>query len=148
MRAAAAAEEALLIDFNASEAGKLGDGVNLPAPGWIDPANQQQPISIPLSVPPTAPLVSPNYGVLDAAMGPPPPYGYPLPPVDQQQRAVQPPVASFDNVSKMLPPNIPSNNLSGDEKLPSPSENSPSGKVLNTNMNNQVIVQHLLVVKH
>lgn len=134
LRAAAAAEEALLIDFNASEAGKMGEGAMLPAPGWVDPTNPQQ--SMPN--PPTAPQTSPNYGLMDSAMAPPPPYGYPLPPFNPSQHVGQQPVAPFNNVSKHLPPNIPPNNLSGSEK-PKPTSPTDNSKVFNTNINSKVI---------
>lgn len=140
MREAAAAEEALLIDFNASEAGKMGGG-DL---GWVHPGQAAGATGgppqgwMPLPNPGYAPFPGGAYGPM-GAMSPPPPYGYPLPPSYQQQE--KPPMASAphpvmeEKKSPMF--NIPPNNL-GTDGYRSSNDNSPNGnsntKPLNTNL--------------
>ncbi|KAK4003203.1 IST1 homolog [Daphnia magna] len=140
MREAAAAEEALLIDFNATEAGKMGGG-NL---GWVHPGQAAGATGGPPQgwMPPPnagfAPFPGGAYGPM-SAMSPPPPYGYPLPPSYQQQE--KPPIASAPHPlmdEKKLPSfNIPPNNL-GTNSNASSKDNSPTGnsnsKPLNTNL--------------
>ena len=141
MREAAAAEEALLIDFNATEAGKMGGAG---AVGWVHPG---QPVAGAVGGPPQgwmppphagyAPYPGGAYGPPMGVMSPPPPYGYPLPPSYQQEE--KPPVASAPHpvMDEKKPPsfNIPPNNLGGNSN-PSSKDNSPTGnsKPLNTNL--------------
>lgn len=140
MREAAAAEEALLIDFNATEAGKMGGGG--PDLGWVHPG---QPAGAtggpgPVWMPPHpgyVPYPGGAYGPMANAMSPPPPYGYPLPPNYQPQE--KPPMAASaphpTENEKQPMFNIPPNNLSTDSKISS-KDNSPTGdsKPLNTNL--------------
>lgn len=140
MREAAAAEEALLIDFNATEAGKMGGGG--PDLGWVHPG---QPAGAtggpgPVWMPPHpgyVPYPGGAYGPMANAMSPPPPYGYPLPPNYQPQE--KPPMAASaphpTENEKQPVFNIPPNNLSTDSKISS-KDNSPTGdsKPLNTNL--------------
>ncbi len=139
MREAAAAEEALLIDFNATEAGKMGGAV-----GWVHPG---QPVAGAVGGPPQgwmpppqagyAPYPGGAYGPPMGVMSPPPPYGYPLPPSYQQEE--KPPLASAPHpVTDEKKPssfNIPPNNLGGNSNSSS-KDNSPTGnsKPLNTNL--------------
>lgn len=142
MREAAAAEEALLIDFNATEAGKMGSG----QVGWVHPG---QPVAGAVGGPSQGWMPPPNagyapypggaYGPPMDAMSPPPPYGYPLPP--SYQHPEKPPMASAPHPvsDEKKPPsfNIPPNNLGGDSNSnPSSKDNSPTGnsKPLNTNL--------------
>ena len=147
MREEAAANEALLIDFAATEAGKFGGGGGGaeggaggwgPSPqaagavgglGWIPP----QPGFT--GYPPGAPFPSADrYGPMDqAANSPPPPYGYPYP---QAGTPSFPAGGPAEEEKKQQPPpsfNIPPNNLGTNEKPPS-SEKSPNhpSKPLNT----------------
>lgn len=159
MREEAAANEALLIDFAATEAGKFGVGGGgggaegglggcgpLPQAagavgglGWIPP----QPGFA--GYPPGAPFPSTDrYGPMDQVTNsPPPPYGYPYPqpgapsfpaggPIEEEKK--QQPLPNF---------NIPPNNLGANVKPPS-NEKSPTGqsKPLNTS-NLQVLWLHL-----
>ncbi|XP_046642108.1 IST1 homolog isoform X2 [Daphnia pulicaria] len=130
MREAAAAEEALLIDFNATEAGKMGGAV-----GWVHPG---QPVAGAVGGPPQgwmpppqagyAPYPGGAYGPPMGVMSPPPPYGYPLPPSYQQEE--KPPLASAPHpVTDEKKPssfNIPPNNLGGNSNSSS-KDNSPTG---------------------
>lgn len=151
MREAAAAEEALLIDFNATEAGKMG-GAGPGAPfGWVHPGQPAGATGGPPGswMPPPhggyAPFPGAGYGPMDSAMSPPPPYGYPLPPSNYQQPE-KPPRASAphtveDQKQKPSSFNIPPNNLGADSK-PSSKDNSPTGnsKPLNTNLQVNVCI--------
>lgn len=144
MREAAAAEEALLIDFNATEAGKMGGGGPGVPLGWVQPGQPSGAVGGPhVWMPPHAaytPFPGGAYGPLDSAMSPPPPYGYPLPP-NYHQQLEKPPAAasaprSLEDEKKQPLFNIPPNNLgSSDCKLAS-TDNSPTGKSkpLNTNL--------------
>lgn len=148
MREAAAADEALLIDFNATEAGKLAGGHGQSF-GWVPPG---QPIGATGGAswmpphPGFAPFPHPVHGPIDNAMSPPPPYGYPLPPSYQQQ-SEKPPAASAPQpqVDEKKQPsfNIPPNNLGADSKPPS-KDDSPTNncKTLNTNL--QVCIYYSL----
>jgi hypothetical protein len=140
MREEAAANEALLIDFAATEAGKFGGGGGAEGPvvwgqqgpqgagavGWIPP---QAGFA---GYPPGAPFPSADrYGPMDqAANSPPPPYGYPYP-----QAQSFPGAGPVEEEKKQPPPsfNIPPNNLGANEK-PTSNEKSPTGpsKPLNT----------------
>nr|CAG4642041.1 EOG090X0DNH [Eurycercus lamellatus] len=152
MREEAAANEALLIDFNAMEAAKMSDGAGwMPPPGprgdggagWMPPpgsggggpAGWVQPPGFA----PGFPVGYPGYGPMDNAMSPPPPYGYPLPPNYQPQDtkpAAPASSAPAPEEKKQQPSfNIPPNNLNtNSNSSPSSNDTSPAGnKTLNTN---------------
>ncbi len=153
MREEAAANEALLIDFNATEAAKMAVGGGEatggagwmppgagPNPGWVHPGANFSPF------PPGPMGAYPGYGPMDSAMSPPPPYGgYPQPPTYQTKDVKPPPASSappMDEKKQQPPPpsfNIPPNNLDTSGSLPSSNETSPAGnKPVNSN-NLQVI---------
>ena len=114
MREEAAAQEALLIDFQATEAGKVPEGAS-GGPGWALPGPGFAPF------PGAVPMVGPD-------MMPPPPYGYPM-----GGLPVFPPGATAPPVSPTPPTfNIPPNNL-GSTSPPSSNQSSPGNKSLNTN---------------
>lgn len=141
MREAAAADEALLIDFNTTEAGKMGGGgANGPSLGWIPPGQPTGMAGGANWMPPHAgfvPFPGGAYGPMDSAMSPPPPYGYPLPPSYQQPEKSPIASAPHSQIDEKKQPsfNIPPNNLSSDSTPPS-KDTSPSNnsKTLNTNL--------------
>ena len=107
MREDAAAQEALLIDFNAMEAAKTipggpggsGGSHGPPIMGWV---------------PPTAGFSGPEMHMGEPAgaysMGPPPPYGYPVF-HDPRMLPPGPATAPFDYPNQQTKLNIPPNNL-------------------------------------
>nr|CAG4650484.1 EOG090X0DNH [Sida crystallina] len=130
MREEAAAQEALLIDFNASEAGKVPEGAiggwgppgggKVPegaygGPGWAAPAPGFAPY--PPGMPPSA------------VATPPPPYSFSLP-----APPMSPPGVPYNSGQQPPAFNIPPNNLGGAPNYP-PSDDSSSptnNKSLNT----------------
>ena len=140
MREAAAAEEALLIDFNATEAGKMGGGGPGMPIGWINPDQTGGAVGGPPVWTPHhagfAPFPGAAYGPMSSVMSPPPPYGYPLPPNYQQPekppRASAPQPAEDEKVHPTF--NIPPNNLGSVSKPPSKETSPTDSKSLNTNL--------------
>lgn len=154
MREEAAANEALLIDFAATEAFKFGGGgasgggpggsapppqaTHAPGLGWVPP---QQ---VGFDGYPHFPAA--GYGPMDqAANSPPPPYSYPYPP----GAAPFPSAGPVEEEKKQKPPsssfNIPQNNLSASEK-PSTNEKTSTGPSKPLNNSNLQVLSFLILL--